>query len=64
MLKLKFDTGNAAFHDEAGGVPDRCATRGEARRILYKVIEAIEAGKSCGLCIDYNGNVVGEWSLT
>lgn len=63
MFELKMTTCNAAFHDEAGGMPNVYAERGEVIRILDKVREAILHGKSQGFCVDYNGNVVGEWIL-
>lgn len=63
MFELKIKTDNAAFHDDAGGVPDTLAKSGEVRRILHRVIQSIEQGNTQGLCIDYNGNVVGEWVM-
>lgn len=63
MFELKLRTGNAAFHDTAGGMPDEYAKRGEVRRILYRTIEDIADGKSEGSCVDFNGNVVGSWSI-
>ena len=63
MFEPNIKTDNAAFHDDAGGVPDDLAKYGEVRRILHRVIESIEHGNTQGLCLDYNGNVVGEWMM-
>lgn len=64
MFELKIHTDNAAFHDPAGAFPDEMAKRGEVRRILYRLIEDVAWGKDGGKCIDFNGNVVGEWGFT
>ena len=63
MFILKIDTDNAAFHDEAGGMPDEYAKRGEVRRILYRTIEEIAMGYPDHSCIDVNGNRVGYWEI-
>ena len=64
MFELKISTENAAFHDLAGGMPDEFAKRSEVRRILHRLIEDVASGKDRGRCIDYNGNVVGEWGFS
>ncbi len=53
MFKIEFETGNAAFEQLAL----------ETARILKKAVEEMEEGWDCGLCVDYNGNTVGKWSL-
>ena len=63
MFRLEIHTDNAAFHDEAGGMPDVYALHGEVRRILTAVTERVAAGKTVGACTDYNGNIVGSWEL-
>lgn len=63
MFELKIKTGNAAFHDLAGGMPDEYAKRGEIRRILSQVEDDIAAGYSSKSCVDLNGNVVGSWEI-
>ena len=65
MLKIEFETDNAAFHDysEAANVLDDYMKRCEVRRILYRLTEDIACGRSNGSCVDANGNVVGSWSL-
>ena len=63
MFELKMTTGNAAFFDDAGDTSDGFAKRVEVARILHHTIEQIRAGKTQGCCIDYNGNVVGEWIM-
>lgn len=53
MLSIKFHMENAAFQDD----PD-----GETARILKGIIGKIEQGRTCGPCMDINGNKVGNWS--
>ena len=65
MFQLKIDTGNAAFcSDEDEFYDDDYMKRAEVRRILHRVAIDIAQLKTCGKCIDINGNIVGEWSLT
>lgn len=63
MFTLKMSTSSAAFHNEDSKELDQLAERDEVRRILSKVSNAIDDGKSFGKCLDYNGNVVGSWAL-
>ncbi len=71
-------TGNAAFRDPDAGDCQRregddlqkCidaanedACRMECARILKAVAKEMENGSDGGLCMDANGNRVGEWSL-
>lgn len=57
MLKLKINTGNAAFDMRDQGAH-------ETARILRLVADELERRSApCGgNCMDYNGNKVGEWS--
>lgn len=64
MFQLKIDTGNAAFHEPYGDAPDQFLVEWELRRILSQVSLDLADWKTSGKCIDINGNVVGEWSLT
>lgn len=54
MFKLTIKTDNAAFEDDEGA---------ECARILRNIAERLDRGEKCGLCVDVNGNHVGEWSL-
>ena len=60
MLTIKFSTSNAAFHDDDY---DNIAIANECARILKVTASKIQDGYTEGKCIDYNGNVVGEWKL-
>lgn len=51
-FKLTFEMDNAAFH------PDWYH---EAARILATTIDRLNRGFEGGLCMDINGNKVGEW---
>ena len=64
MFTLKINTDNAAFQSENRGVPDDYAKRYEVWRLLDTICDAVIDMESAGKCIDINGNVVGEWSLT
>jgi hypothetical protein len=55
MFTMKFDTGNAAFADEDMNF--------EVARILKKVTEQVEEGKTSGSIIDICGNKVGSWEI-
>jgi hypothetical protein len=55
MFKIEFATDNAAFDDDGAG---------EVARILRAVADQVEAGGGQGQARDYNGNTVGQWSLT
>ena len=52
MLKVEFETDNAAFEDP-----------GEAARILHKIADAIESGRVYGELYDINGNRIGSYSF-
>lgn len=47
------NTDGSAFQDDKAG---------ELARILRDIAEKIEDGFDGGICRDYNGNKVGEWS--
>lgn len=55
MFKVEIKTGNAAFE----GNPEY-----EVKRILKEIEKKIEQGFSSGVCMDINGNKVGNWLLT
>lgn len=59
MFKIEFETGNAAFEEYW----EKYNVGLETARILKKAAEDMEEGRDCGLCVDYNGNTVGKWSL-
>ena len=55
MFKLKIDTRNAAFEEDASE---------EIISILQYVRERLAEGRTEGVLHDINGNRVGEWKLT
>lgn len=63
MFEIKFETENAAFHNEMTGEPDPYMEALECQRILQDVIKKLEVGYRNGSCIDLNGNKVGTWKL-
>lgn len=65
MFKARIETGNGAFHSEYGDrYSEREARNAEVARILREIADQLEHGyKDGGRCIDYNGNVVGEWHI-
>ena len=64
MFKANIKTDGAAFHDAYGDERyDRFAKASETIEILRKIIEDMENEKTEGKCIDFNGNVCGEWKL-
>lgn len=52
VIKIRNDSNDAFCHGNK---------EEETVRILREIIKDIEAGKTYGYCIDYNGNKVGEW---
>lgn len=62
MLKLEIKTGGSAFgyEDDPYAEMDK---RYEVSRLLKKVAQEIEYGKTYGSIIDANGNKCGEWKL-
>ena len=62
MLRIKIDTGNAAFSDPYSGEHDKYYEGCELNRCLRKIIENIEDGRMFGAIFDINGNKVGSWS--
>ena len=56
MLKIEFETDNAAFFDGN-------ATH-ETARILRNIADRIESGATEGGAHDFNGNRVGKWSVS
>lgn len=57
MMRIKFDTKNAAFHE------NDCDLELQSIEILKDIIERLEIGYKEGNCFDVNGNKVGEWKL-
>ena len=58
MMRIKFDTKNAAFDEDCGGGLEL-----QSIEILKEIIEKLENGAKEGNCFDVNGNKVGEWKL-
>lgn len=54
-MKLKIDTENDVFVN--GGKAE------EVSRILREVADSVLDGETRGVCMDTNGNRVGEWRL-
>ena len=54
MVRIEFETENAAFED--GG-------REEITRILLRLIQKIGAGLEAGSILDVNGNRIGSWDI-
>lgn len=64
-MKIEINTGNAAFHAPDGydeGI-DRYVTARELKDIFSSICDHIKAGRTEGICMDYNGNQVGTWEL-
>lgn len=57
MMRIKFDTTNAAFHENDDDLWL------ESIEILEEIIKNLEHGYKEGNCFDVNGNKVGEWKL-
>ena len=58
MLKIEIETTGSAFNDGA-----YYGVAFETARILKKAAAEMEGGRDCGLCKDYNGNIVGKWTF-
>lgn len=54
MMRIKFDTTNAAFDEDCGG-----GLEWQSIEILKEIIEKLENGTKEGNCFDVNGNK--EW---
>lgn len=63
MFEIKIKTSGAAFHNEFNPEYDRSCTISEIARILEKICDEMQGGRTEGKAIDYNGNTVGEWKL-
>lgn len=57
MMRIKFDTKNAAFRE------NYLDLELQSIEILKEIIEKLENGTKEGNCFDVNGNKVGEWKL-
>ena len=66
MFTLKMETENAAFRNDsaADDSRDTAAAMYEVARILRWIAGELENDADHGLCMDANGNRVGEWRLT
>ena len=53
MFIVKFDLGNAAFHEGYG--------REETARILEDIAKLVQTGQNSGNVFDVNGNRIGYW---
>lgn len=62
-MELKIKTSGAAFCDPDTGDYSDLYSSMECVRILQKVIDALEAGRTYGTIMDLNGNRVGQWQL-
>lgn len=58
MMRIKFDTTNAAFDENCGG-----GLEWQSIEILKEIIEKLENGTKEGNCFDANGNKVGTWEV-
>lgn len=58
MLTLKIKTDNAAFHNNEEAAYLECA------RILREAADRLEQGYTTDTLQDYNGNTVGQFTLT
>ena len=64
MFVLKIDTNNASFHDEDREEPfDSQRMMAELTRILDDIPFKLLRNQREGKCLDFNGNVVGEWRI-
>lgn len=63
MFKVEIKTGGAAFCDPCTGEEDTYAESFEVVRILKRIINELENDYVKGVCMDINGNKVGEWEL-
>lgn len=57
MMRIKFDTKNAAF------IENYLDLELQSIEILKEIIEKLENGTKEGNCFDVNGNKVCEWKL-
>jgi hypothetical protein len=57
-FQIAFECDNAAF-----GSPNTEDFGYEVARILREVAEKMESGYAAGMCLDYNGNHVGEFGI-
>ncbi len=53
-FKIKIDSGNAALVENP---------QEEVIRIMEDLIAKMRRGRTCGSCMDVNGNRVGDWDL-
>lgn len=65
MFKANIKTSNAAFHDYVmgNGKFDDYVRNDEVARILREIANKLENGYTSGVCLDMNGNTVGDWHI-
>ena len=69
MLRIEFNTDNAAFHadyEDEEKMTDwqkSYVRNEEIRRVLKNICNQLDNGNVSGSCIDINGNKVGTWEL-
>ena len=57
MVRIEFNTDNAAFEGDAGMIE-------ETTRILLRLVQKIGAGLEAGSILDVNGNRIGSWDIS
>ena len=63
-MLIEFTTSGSAFGADAEEKWERKWLRSaEIKRVLQNVINQIENGAERGICMDINGNKVGEWRM-
>lgn len=63
MLKVEFDTDNAAFEDL--GISEVCSILDHIKEELVSAYSLLDVGDNCGATIhDVNGNAIGQWDFT
>jgi hypothetical protein len=60
MIKIEFDTDNAAFDDSVEQGSFFC----EVEQVLEQVKRGLDSGRDEGRMRDSNGNLVGYWKYT
>ena len=62
-MKIEFTTGGEAFRNVFTGEESEMDEAKECIRILDGIKTQLDHGYREGICMDYNGNKVGEWAL-
>lgn len=61
MVKIQFTTSNAALRADEDGRD--VVNEYEVARLLRGIADRVESGVFSGKVVDYNGNVIGEYSV-